>query len=609
MFVTYDIMCSWKVHLLERLKKLPPHVRLVVILTLMRFAIPKMHIHSHTLLCQLLFSLNLILGSAQVDAEGIERAWAAIGAVATSTRNMGPGSRHDTLDCQWSYWNWLKLIGIVALLRRRLDRAQSELKEQKEAFEEFSAQQAERVPEWKQRVVAFELDQTKPNPYEITVKGLTEAQVRLQFAKEEAAEVARGLPALHDVSASSFITAGLDLEEEQRRVRVQAELKKAQTTEMQINLGAMRTKLNRGIARFRKLQQTYMPVVRQMLGDMALKADTLAEDVPLLLPSALSEAERGRCVPGLEPMEALMRDAQCRMGLVRLRNQLHIKSRLLVYKKNHARHQGANTRSRTIVARNESKIRLHSEKYQTAWEALRRLNGGDESMVGWRVLKKDDIRCMEDQEDLRKKVKDRERQRERWQKKNSELRAHGLLPSERQVSWIWTIAGTEGTDAALENALRVEWSKVFARVRRWTEEERLLREEFSRVGQSFDYEAGRWEARAMVVHVGVLPLEDAEGAIAYAAKHAEMYRDLKIRGHKTWTAAKTPSGKKKQRHIPSAVGAMEAETLAEQDDRDRRMRMEEAERRTGGGEDEDDLLRGDVESDEEYILGGEGFDD
>jgi hypothetical protein len=45
--------------------------------------------------------------------------------------------------------------------------------------------------------------------------GLTEAQVRLQFAKEEAEDVARGLPSLHDVSASSFITAGLDLEEEQ----------------------------------------------------------------------------------------------------------------------------------------------------------------------------------------------------------------------------------------------------------------------------------------------------------------------------------------------------------------------------------------------------------
>jgi hypothetical protein len=45
------------------------------------------------------------------------------------------------------------------------------LKEQTEAFNEFSAQQAERVPEWKEQVLAFELDEKKPNPYEITVKG------------------------------------------------------------------------------------------------------------------------------------------------------------------------------------------------------------------------------------------------------------------------------------------------------------------------------------------------------------------------------------------------------------------------------------------------------
>jgi hypothetical protein len=301
------------------------------------------------------------------------------------------------------------------------------------------------------------------------------------------------------------------------------------------------------------------------------------------------------------------------------------------------------------VARNESKIRLHSEKYQTAWEAIRRLNGGDESMVGWNVLRKDDIRCMEDSEDLRKKAKECEAQRARWQKKNAQLRAHGLLPSEVdddmavdddgedagpaergaenrcQVSWIWTIAGTEGMDAALENgtwkigwggwctdlcfsALRVEWSKVFARVRQWTEEKRLLVEEYRRVGLSFDHEAAEWEARAAAVHVGVLPLADAEGAVTYAAKHVEMFRDLKIRSDKTWTEEKTPSGRKKQRHVSSAMGAMEAETLAEQEDQEWWMRVAEAEREERA-EDEDVLLRGDVESDEEYILGSEGFDD
>jgi len=48
-----------------------------------------------------------------------------------------------------------------------------------------------------------------------TRPGLTEAQVRLQFADEEAEEVMKGVPPRHNVSPSTFIIAGLDLEEEQ----------------------------------------------------------------------------------------------------------------------------------------------------------------------------------------------------------------------------------------------------------------------------------------------------------------------------------------------------------------------------------------------------------
>ena len=39
--------------------------------------------------------------------------------------------------------------------------------------------------------------------------------VRLQFANEEAAEAENGVPAIHDVTPSSFISAGLDLEDQQ----------------------------------------------------------------------------------------------------------------------------------------------------------------------------------------------------------------------------------------------------------------------------------------------------------------------------------------------------------------------------------------------------------
>ncbi|KAJ7360710.1 hypothetical protein DFH08DRAFT_684828, partial [Mycena albidolilacea] len=48
----------------------------------------------------------------QTDGKGIKRPWASIGAIATSTHVSGPGAQHDSLDCHWSFWNWLKMIGL-----------------------------------------------------------------------------------------------------------------------------------------------------------------------------------------------------------------------------------------------------------------------------------------------------------------------------------------------------------------------------------------------------------------------------------------------------------------------------------------------------------------
>ncbi|KAJ6458723.1 hypothetical protein C8R45DRAFT_1109836 [Mycena sanguinolenta] len=277
----YGIACIWSIHLLERLKKLPPHVRLVITLAFVCFAIPKMHIHSDKLLCHLLYSLNYILGGAQLDTEGIERVWAGIGGITASMHDMGPGARHDILGCQWSYWNWQKLVGIVELLRRQRNREKEELTEQLKSFEEFSAQQPDHVPQWKHLVLEFELGDQKTIPYQIEVKGLTEAEVCLQFTKEEEEDTAHRLPPVHNVNPSMFITAGLDLEGEQC---IFAELKKAVTTGQQIDLGAMRMKLNCGTARFRKIQRTYMAAA-----DMDLPPNMLAKDVPLLLPSVLTK--------------------------------------------------------------------------------------------------------------------------------------------------------------------------------------------------------------------------------------------------------------------------------------------------------------------------------
>ncbi|KAJ6518038.1 hypothetical protein C8R47DRAFT_960048 [Mycena vitilis] len=622
--ISYDIVCQWWKFLGERMAKLPPLIRLTVIFKLFRFVIPKMHIHAHTMACQVLFSLNLVPGSGQTDGEGIERPWASIGAIATSTRVSGPGARHDMLDDHWNFWNWLKTIGLPAILRRRLDAARIEQARQREAFTSFSVQQADRVPVWKQMVEDFEKDPSATNPYTSEIKGLTEMEVRLQFAKEEEEEAAKGVPALHEVTPSAFITAGLDLEEQQRHVRVQAELKKAQTTAMQINMRGLRTKLNRGIERFRTLQATYTPAAIQALAARVTPEGELGENTPLMLPSALSAEQRGGggCSAKLVDIEQSLRGAQCRTALVRLRRQLHIKSRLLLYKKNHSRAQHMNTRSRTIVARNESKIRLHSEKFQMAWEAQRRIAGGDGGALEWPRLRKEDIRCMQDAEQLSRNAEKRRRATERRLRKEGELRALGELPpipgddgdsqdemvtrggeSLRAVSWIWTRSGCHGQRSAANEtaALRIEWAKAWARSRRWTEEVRLLEEEWRRLPVSFGYRRQQWIDRARAVQVGGVDVEVAEGKIAYALRQADVYRQLAEQAEVTRTEPKLAKGKKRRIAVPSwdpVLGNPGEQTEATAtegivDDADALV------------DDADDDEQGDVDSDEELLMGGE----
>jgi hypothetical protein len=83
---------------------------------------------------------------------------------------------------------------------------------------------------------------------------------------------------------------------------------------------------------------------------------------------------------------------------------------------------------------------------------------------------------------------------------------------------------------------------------------------------------------------------------------------MKVRGEKTWNEVKLARGKRRAHHIPAVVGEMAAEARAEREESERAMAGlngdEDGEEENG----EEDRLRGDVESDEEYIMGGEGYD-
>ncbi|KAJ7036483.1 hypothetical protein C8F04DRAFT_1210089 [Mycena alexandri] len=528
-FISYDICCQWSKNLIARLTKLPPHIRLTLIVKLVRFLIPKLHIYGHKILCQLLFSLNYTAGSARTDGEGIERPWANIGPVATSTREMGPGSRHDTLNDHWSHWNWQKLVGLGALLRKRLLKAIPERNFQAESLATFTNNQMEHVPQWKAMVEAFEADASKPNPYEIPKTGKSEHDVRLECAEEEAAAQQDGIPAIHNVSPSAFVLAGLDLEEQQRQIRIEVQTRRDQTTKQTAELLEKRTKLSRYIARFRALQIAYTPAALQALADRPAPAPDKEEEagrvenVPLFLPSALTEEQRATgCNHGVVGIETRLRDAQCRSALDEIRSLLHVKSRFRTYRGGNVRHQGSTTRARGLMDRNDQKVRIHAEKYVAAWEAKRKLVG--EANVGWRRLNpKKDLRCMEAEEDGA--------QRSKRKPATEEERAEGIPEGQRgkghaseghrTVSWICmgVDSSAPGTTEAILKGTFVCAPKAWARTRRWTEEVELLKEEMRRVPVALRWKAQWWRDR---MDVEEFTGEHAEGVRAYGARQAAL---------------------------------------------------------------------------------------
>jgi hypothetical protein len=112
--LSYDIYCQWIKKQQTRHASLPVALQLSP-QTRLEGVIPKFHLPAHKDICHTKYSLNLRPGCGRTDGEGIERDWANINPAATSTKEMGEGSRHDTIDDLFGDWNYRKVIGLGKL--------------------------------------------------------------------------------------------------------------------------------------------------------------------------------------------------------------------------------------------------------------------------------------------------------------------------------------------------------------------------------------------------------------------------------------------------------------------------------------------------------------
>ncbi|KAG1856429.1 hypothetical protein F4604DRAFT_1931841 [Suillus subluteus] len=185
----------------------------------MVLTVPKFHLPAHIASCQTKFSFNFIKGVGWTDGKAPECGWADINPIATSTREMGPGSRRDTLDDHFNDWNWKKVCSMGTTLLRKYKAAIPEVEECASDLKEFEAAlDPDQLATWQKEIEMWESDRSLTNPFEVKARTtVTQAAVRLALLKAEAEEIEHGehISLENDISPSVLILSGMELEDQQ----------------------------------------------------------------------------------------------------------------------------------------------------------------------------------------------------------------------------------------------------------------------------------------------------------------------------------------------------------------------------------------------------------
>lgn len=122
---SYDIACKYSVHFWERIKNAlgnkPPlfsaksSEAFETGLAAMTWLIGKFHLGGHKEECSKTYSFNYNSLVGRMSGELVETIWAAFNWLKYQTREMGPGTRIETLSDAMNHWNWLKIIKIGEL--------------------------------------------------------------------------------------------------------------------------------------------------------------------------------------------------------------------------------------------------------------------------------------------------------------------------------------------------------------------------------------------------------------------------------------------------------------------------------------------------------------
>ncbi|KAG6824960.1 hypothetical protein H0H92_005297 [Tricholoma furcatifolium] len=520
--ISYDITCQWSVHLRQRMSKLDRDFVIFADGVNVGFFVPKFHLTAHVVGCRTKFSLNYNVGVGRTDGEAPERGWADSNPLASSTKEMGPGSRRDALDSHFGDHNWKKIIALGRALMRKFKTATTDMVDHFVAHFQLTASLPHDVVlKWERDVKLWERDHTQFNPFETNVKTPTLASIRHQLAQAEALSAGTSQETSLDerVSPSVLISLGMEIEAEQY-----VSLVLLRCTKIQLRANA----LQRKIAAWEKMNGLYIPGVDALSrteerSAAAQKKPIMPYTQTLWLPSKVHVKlvfDRH-----LAEVEWKLRVAQACEALDALRSNLQIRSHLYKFKDRFVRGQHANTRARNSIETVQARIQAATEEYRAAYVALNSLSIllsnaadlGELNVENWRLtllpLEAGDIRELAEADNER----------------TSEGR--------RVVSWIWRTLGVisdKNDSEALRDALRIEWCKSRSRAMRFSEEVELLTEEMHRVLRYLRYKEAWWQSKAAyALNDGFIPI-CREGLVAYASRQASLSAELHTSFSHSW---------------------------------------------------------------------------
>ncbi|KAK0500977.1 hypothetical protein EDD18DRAFT_1101946 [Armillaria luteobubalina] len=458
--IAYDIGCQWGKNLWKRINVYGPDLtppqeqKDIVIL------VPKFHLPVHIVECQEEFSFAFELFVGETDGEATKRTWAISNPVASSTREMGPGSRQDTLDDHWSDHNWRKNVGLFV----------SSAEDGKVRLQEWT----EWVESWERRRSSGE---KVTNPYIPTVKPLTMASW--------------GASTGTLISVNKMIADGLLAEQAQLDLQKETKALGPHSTDIQhVKVLDKTSRLRREINSWMDVQLVYMLEVHSIRGEQDRTAGgecVVVWNIDLLLPSTLLMNHNIMCDQQLLHYEWELRCAQATEALGIVRRKVILETYVVNHKGVYGHGQKIRMASNNLLDVCRVEKTWSIAMYNRAHEALRRL-AEPLGMTDWHkmfcVLRIEDAVPIAGL-----------KQRKKRDTSSKETSGESTAP---QLSWIWLIPGAidNSTPEGLQDTLRIEWCKLRARMQRWDEECRLLHEEMQRVVRSHEYNIKLWSDRA-----------------------------------------------------------------------------------------------------------------